>query len=164
MKINLEIIERFHEKWKENPKTGCWEWTASKAGKGYGQIKIPHTRKQIYAHRLSYLIHKGEIPDGLDVCHTCDNPICVRPSHLFLGSNSDNHQDMKAKGRHLNGEKNKIAKLTDEKVRRIHELSKEGLSQGKIGKIFGVGQQTIWKILHGIRWEHIYRETYPDKV
>ncbi len=158
MNINLELIERFHEKWDLDKEGKCWVWSASKAGKGYGQIKIPKTRKQVYAHRLSYMIHKGEITEGLDVCHTCDNPSCVRPSHLFLGTREDNLQDMKSKDRHLKGSRNNQSKLTDEKVRQIHKMNLSGLSQMKIAKSFNVSQGTIWKILKGLRWEHIFKE------
>lgn len=159
--INLELTERFHEKWEIDKETGCWVWFASTAGRGYGQIKIPKTRKQIYAHRLSYMIHKGEIPDDKEVCHTCDNPQCVRPSHLFLGSRKDNLQDMKSKGRHLNGSRNSQSKLTDVKVRQIH-IDSKSMSQSKLAKCYGVSQGTIWKILNGIRWEHIYNEFKQD--
>lgn len=158
MKISLELVERFHEKWQLNSTNGCWEWIAALAGRGYGQIKEPGTRRQIYAHRLSYLIHYGSIPDGLHVLHVCDNPKCVKPSHLFLGTCKDNLQDMKNKDRHLKGERNTMAKLTDEKVRQIHTLNKSGLSQGKIAKIYRVSQGQIWRILHGIRWNHIFCE------
>ena len=161
--INLELIERFHEKWELDKESGCWVWTASTAGKGYGQIKIPGQRRNIYAHQLSYIIHYGEIPSGMMVCHTCDNPRCVKPSHLFLGTAKDNLQDMKLKGRHLNGAKNAKSKLTDEQVRAIHMLSREGLSQGKLGKTFGVSQGQIFRILKGYRWNHIYQEFNPDK-
>lgn len=163
MKINLEVIERFHEKWQADPESGCWEWTSAKMPTGYGQMKIPSTRKQVYAHRLSYMIHKGDIPEGMQVCHACDNPSCVKPSHLFLGTSSDNHLDMKAKERHLNGEKNVGAKLTADKVRDIHALRAQGLSQGKIARTYGIAQGTVWKILRGERWLHIYREIYPDQ-
>lgn len=154
--ITLEVIERFHEKWVVNG--DCWEWNASLAGKGYGQMKIPGTRKQEYAHRISYMIHCGEIKNGLSVCHACDNPKCVKPSHLFLGTTGDNLQDMKNKDRHLRGERNKKAILTEAQVRRIHELSKSGMSQGKIGRSFNISQSQVHKILHGKRWEHIYNE------
>jgi len=131
-------------------------------GKGYGFIKIPGTRKQIGAHRLSYLIFHGELQENDVVCHSCDRPGCVKPSHLFVGTTKDNLQDMKAKDRHLKGSRNAMSKLTDQKVRQIHKLSNEGLSQGKIAKTFGVGQSTVWKILKGERWEHIFKELGKD--
>ena len=161
--IKLELQERFHEKWELNEETGCWIWKASLAGRGYGQIKIPGQRKQIYAHQLSYLIHYGSIPQGMMVCHTCDNTKCVKPSHLFLGTQKDNMQDMKNKGRHLNGSKNAKAKLTEAQVRAIHTLNKKGSSQGKLAKIFGVSQGQVFRILHGHRWNHIFREFHSDK-
>lgn len=154
MNVTLEVVERFHEKWELED--GCWIWKASTAGKGYGQMKIPNTRQQIYAHRLSYLIHYNELPENMFVCHTCDNPRCVKPSHLFLGKAVDNSLDMVNKDRHLNGEKNAKSKLTEEKVLQIHKLYELGLSQGKLGRIFGVSQGTIHKIVHGQRWKHVY--------
>ena len=100
MHISIELIQRFHEKWELDISTGCWNWIAATAGRGYGQLKIPGTRKQIYAHRLSYLIHYGKLDDAMFVCHACDNPSCVKPGHLFLGTSKDNLQDMKLKDRH----------------------------------------------------------------
>lgn len=163
MDINIELIERFHEKWRLDSKTGCWEWIGAKAGKGYGFIKRPGERKQIYAHRLSWLIHFGAIPDGILVCHTCDNVSCVRPTHLFLGTAEDNLQDMKAKDRHLHGSRNGNSKLTDNMVRQLFKLAEQGVSQGEIGRIFGIAQSTVWKTLHGLRYERIYREITAAK-
>lgn len=163
MNITLELIERFHEKWMLNEESGCWEWQAATMGRGYGFIKIPGTRKQINAHRLSYLIHYSSIPDDKIVCHSCDNPKCVKPSHLFLGTQSENLTDMKSKGRHLNGEKNTESKLTEGMVRQIHNLAKQGVSQSKIGRSYGVGQGTVWKILHGQRWKHVFDEIHGSE-
>lgn len=160
MKITLELVERFHEKWILNPVNGCWEWTASLNGNGYGQIKRPGERRQYIASRLSYLIHYGAIPDGMFVLHTCDNRLCVKPSHLFLGTADDNAQDMKAKGRHTHGVTGHSHKINDDKARQIHKLKSEGVSQSEIGRIFGLSQSTIWKILTGQKWKHIYKELH----
>ena len=124
--------------------------------KGYGFIKIPSTRKQIYAHRLSYLMHRGEIPEGSYVLHRCDNPACVNPEHLFLGNAKDNAQDMASKDRHLRGERNTKAVLTAPDVVKIKKLLAIGdFSQKQIGKMFGVAQITISRINQGLLWKHI---------
>lgn len=91
------LEEIFREKYKINEQTGCWEWTAGKNSDGYGNFN--YNKKTIRAHRASYLMHKGEIPKGIMVCHHCDNPPCVNPEHLFLGTAKDNDQDSRTKGR-----------------------------------------------------------------
>lgn len=148
------LKERFNAKWKEAP-NGCWEWTASVAGKGYGQFRIPGTRRNAYAHRLSYELNIGPIPDGMMVCHRCDNPKCVNPEHLFLGDATVNLTDMAEKGRHLYGERNTEVKLTEQQVHAIHEIG-SSMIQRDVAKMFGVGQMTISRILRGERWKHVY--------
>jgi hypothetical protein len=95
IKLTASEKKRFEEKFKINQETGCWEWTASTT-KGYGTIKIRGAKKS--AHRISYELYVGPI-GSLQVCHKCDNPICVNPKHLFLGTQKDNIHDMIAKGR-----------------------------------------------------------------
>lgn len=151
--FDADFISRFEA--KINKTDGCWEWTASCAGKGYGQMKLPKQRKQEYSHRLAYLIYKGPILDGHYVCHTCDNPKCCNPDHLFLGTCKENLQDMKSKNRHLAGEKNSMAKLTAEDIEKIKVCIAAGMSQRQIGKAFGVHQSAISKINIGRRWHHL---------
>ncbi len=89
--------ERFWERVAIIPEHACWEWIAGKSGIGYGVIQVD--KKLLLAHRFSYELHFGQIPKGLFVCHVCDNPSCVRPEHLFLGTPKDNMDDMRKKGR-----------------------------------------------------------------
>lgn len=148
------FVERFTAKYVKD-ESGCWVWTASTAGKGYGQIKVPSQRRQVYAHRVAYELSKGPIPIGRLVCHTCDNPKCVNPDHLFLGSAKDNLQDMKRKDRHLRGDRNAKAVLTESQVREIRGLSDTGYRQHELAKRFGVSQMTISRIVRGERWTHV---------
>lgn len=153
--ISDELYARFLAKIEVDPTGNCWIWTASTQG-GYGQIKVPGTRRQIRAHRLSYLRNVGAIPKGMMVLHRCDNRRCCNPDHLFLGKAADNAADMAEKGRHLFGERNAQHKLTEAKVHKIFDLSEAGRSQHEIAAIFDVGQMTVCRILNGLRWRHVY--------
>jgi hypothetical protein len=98
MVIGDSLLNRFWSKVKKTD--NCWEWQACKNEHGYGILNIgKRGLGKIRAHRLSFIIHKGEIPESLLVCHRCDNPTCVNPEHLFLGTQKDNTQDMIKKGR-----------------------------------------------------------------
>lgn len=98
--------ERFMTKYEKDPKTLCWNWKAGKHPYGYGffYCTISEKRSTHQAHRYSYFLYKGKIPAGMYICHHCDNPGCVNPSHLFLGTPKDNMEDMMKKGRHCYGE------------------------------------------------------------
>lgn len=147
------VIPRFWEKVQKGE--GCWNWTASTAGKGYGQLKYPGTRKQLYAHRISYELHYGDIPKGLSVMHTCDNPRCVRPEHLRLGTCADNQQDMALKDRSLHGSRNGTAKLCEDQVVKVHAALKLGLTQKQVAAAFGISQIEVSRIHTGKRWRRL---------
>jgi len=135
----MSIEKRFWAKVSIGP--GCWEWTASKLpGKGYGKIKVGVGWK--LAHRLSWEFAKGPIPGGIQVCHSCDNPGCVNPAHLFLGTQADNMADMVRKGRARPGYKFK-SKLTDEEK---NAILLDPRLQAEIASDYGVHQATISRI------------------
>lgn len=149
-----EFIERF---WAKVEKTdGCWLWTAkSKDKDGYGLFHAP--RRMVRAHRLSWELAAGESPGKALVCHRCDNPACVRPDHLFLGTARDNFRDCLAKGRYSpKGTGNAAAKLSEEDVSKVRNLYATGQwSQQAIADIFGVTQTTVSTIVLGKRWRHV---------
>lgn len=104
------VPERFWA--KVHVTDGCWEWQASTRQSGYGQFYVPGPNGEKLmeqAHRVSYMLTFGDIPDGLHVCHACDNPLCVNPDHLWLGTRNDNMQDMARKGRARKRDPNKTA-------------------------------------------------------
>src|SRR5574337_1068197 len=137
MEVSQEWIKRFNAKWKLDTENGCWIWQGAKLPKGYGIIKIPKARRQEYAHRLSWVIARGAIPDGKYVLHRCDTPSCVNPEHLFLGDAKANSQDMKCKGRHLYGENNSKAVLVSPDVEKIKAMLATGkFSQPAIAEVY----------------------------
>ena len=130
--------------------SSCWEWTAARFQAGYGALR--HNGRTVYAHRLSYELHKGPIPAGLNVCHECDNRACVNPKHLFLGTDADNVADKVAKGRQQRGETSPMSKLTTEDVLAIRAATSP---QWEIAKAFGISQQQVSSIKTRRRWRHV---------
>jgi hypothetical protein len=158
------LKQRFLEKVESGLPNECWNWTASTTGKGYGQIKIPSTRKQAYSHRLAYELAYGEIPKGKMVLHSCDNPRCCNPAHLSVGTCKDNLQDMVRKGRHLFGERNAVSKLTEIEVERILDLAKAGVTQMLIARGFNVSQAEVNRIIRGKRWTHVHKRRRESAI
>ena len=140
----------------------CWIYTAGKDWDGYGAFCVTTDGIEFSwrAHRYSYQLHKGPIPDSLLVLHSCDNPSCVNPAHLFVGTSKENTHDMIAKGRrktvYLKGELSGRAILTAEKVlvaRKLHYESKQSFR--KIAEFFGVSVGCIQHAVTGKNWKHI---------
>lgn len=144
----------------------CWLWTGGKGGNGYGYLAVDG--KTVSAHRVSYEMHNGPIPDddsyhGMCVCHKCDTPLCVRPDHLFLGTIKDNADDMLAKGRHKTGKKKPTVikfyreqPLTASEVRRIRNLYSDGkYTQKALAEIFGLTKSAIKAIVNRKTWKHV---------
>lgn len=177
MKTKPTLQDRFWSKVEKSD--GCWVWTGSTERGGYGHMCLTNSRKMGKAHRISWELHFGKIPDGMMVCHHCDNPPCVRPDHLFLGSNSDNVADMIAKkrdwrsvrpeaqpsgdrhGRRLHpetcprGESSGQHILTEQQVIKIRKMRSAGMTLVKIASMFGVSFSAIHLIATRKSWKHI---------
>jgi hypothetical protein len=132
----------------------CWLWNAPCNEHGYGYLSIES--RSVLAHRYSYQLHSGAIPSSMGVLHKCDNPPCVNPEHLFLGTQLDNGIDMIVKGRSTAGEKHASAKVTEAEVVEIRALYASGtFSQKALGKSFGLSQMSIGRIVNRKYWKHI---------
>ncbi|MEG4350181.1 HNH endonuclease signature motif containing protein [Microcoleus sp. LAD1_D3] len=135
-------------------KDNCWLTDLWANDKGYGQFHLKRSRMN--ASRASFLIYNGDIPEGMFVCHKCDNPPCVNPEHLFLGTHTENMRDMVEKGRSNRGSKNPQSKLTEKEVFQIKALLVEtNLTVERISILFDVSQRTIAYIKQNDIWKHV---------
>jgi len=147
-----KVSERFWSHVETEP--ACWLWSGAKDKNGYGKF-WSQTTGHIRAHRMSWILEYGDIPKPLFVLHRCDNPACVRPSHLWLGTNRDNMEDMAIKGRSLNGSKNASCKLSREEVAEIRRLySGRGSTEVELGQQFSITQGNVSHIVTGRTWKH----------
>lgn len=139
----------------ETKKNGCWEFTGAKDTYGYGNVSIDG--KFHKAHRVSYALEHGDVPDEMVVCHRCDNPPCCNPDHLFLGSKQDNYDDMKNKGRDYkaSGSKSGQAKLHEEDVKRIREAYLFGARQIDLAAAHGISQSNVSRIVRREWWVNV---------
>lgn len=156
----------FLNKFKQGFPEECWEWLASKSQNGYGNVRL--NGRTEFAHRISYLIFNGPIPERMCVCHTCDNRLCCNPKHLWLGTNLDNHRDAKKKGRtaklygrnngvfgkhpDYSGEKNNSSKLRKVQVVEIRNSDLKGVI---LAEKFMISQQAISDIRHLRSWKNL---------
>jgi len=132
---------------------GCWNWQKQKDKNGYGVLSVAD--KPYRAHRASYEEFVGPIEDDLHVLHKCDNPSCINPDHLFLGTNAENMVDKVSKGRHAFGEKAGHAKLTENQVREIKRRLQRSESPNTIVKDFPVTGKAVRLIRDGVNWKHV---------
>lgn len=151
------------------PNSGCWLWLRA-ASRGYGAVRVGG--KVMAAHRLSYALHKGDIPAGLFVLHNCDNPLCVNPDHLRVGTVKDNADDMVKRGR-MNGgrgtagELNGNRRFTLDQINEIREAHRSTGNYARLARQYGVARSTIRRICIGDRWKYaalISNELAPDLV
>lgn len=146
--------EKFLAKVCADSTSGCWLWQGLVRSDGYGYALFAGAKRR--AHRVAWMLFRGEIAPGLAVCHKCDVRACVNPEHLFLGTAADNARDMVAKGRNLRGEKHRSAKLTAEQVSRIKAmLVEDRMYVSEIAREFGVANTTIHAIKAGKTWRHV---------
>lgn len=143
--------------WAKVLKTeSCWLWTGSCRREGHGRFGGTPT------HRYSWELANGSIPDGLLVLHNCpggDNPACVNPSHLYLGSAQDNINDREARGKTTRGEGNPHSRFTVENIMEIRARRQAGESLGSIGRSLNASRHTIWGIVNNRSWRHVLANT-----
>lgn len=132
----------------------CWDWTGKRLPKGYGQLSMP-PNKHVGAHRFSWSLHYGPIPDGRWVLHKCDRPCCVNPAHLFLGDGAMNASDMVGKGRAATGLHLPHTKLTDDDVRSIRLAVANGQSMLSVSKRFSVNPSHVSRIVSWQTRRHV---------
>jgi hypothetical protein len=135
--------------------SGCLEWTGSLNKDGYGRLRINGREKT--AHRRAWELLRGEIPDGLLVCHTCDNRSCIAIDHLFLGTDKDNSDDKVSKGRQraVRGSLQHLAKLSESEVIVIKQRLLEGEHPSQLAREYRVARQTVDAIKYGKTWTHV---------
>jgi hypothetical protein len=140
---------------------GCWEWTGARSWSGYGRfaVRSHSTWRVVQAHRFAYERRYGPIPAGLEVCHTCDNPPCVNPAHLFVASHAENMADMWAKGRGRPprnlGVRNGNAALTPNDVREIRALAAAGETHRSLATAFAITHEHIGRIVRREYWRSV---------
>jgi hypothetical protein len=160
----IPIEQRIWQKIDIKSPNECWNWKSTKASNGYGLIWKNGANH--LAHRTLYEIIYGPIPSvKLHVCHKCDNRLCCNPNHLFLGTALDNVHDMISKGRedhtkNCRGEDSGMSILTSEQVVEIRHLYNTTIhNQYELGRIFGVTNSAIWRIIHNKNWRHLLKNS-----
>ena len=165
--LSKDLLIRFWSKVSVQDGEACWPWIASVDSHGYGAFRVAGFRASA-ASRISYIIANGDILNGKLVCHKCDNPRCVRPDHLFLGTKRDNIFDWYSKGNApvgavaTRGTDHHNAKLDKEKVIEIRHRHSCGASKRSLARAFGVHKETINQVLNRETWAHVPIPPVPE--
>lgn len=152
----MQVSQRFESKYMPEPNSGCWLWTGATTKEGHGRFWV--NGKLEVASRFAYEFFRNKVPEHLHVLHHCDNPYCINPDHLFLGTHQDNMDDRDNKGRGVIpepsfGEEHPGSKLTQEQVNKMRDIrDKTSLSYQKLGVMFNVTTMTAYRACKGINW------------
>lgn len=145
-----DVQGRFWPRVQKDGAGGCWLWIGTKTNEGYGTIRVGE--KLCVSHRVGWELVKGPIPDGMLALHKCDNPSCVNPDHLFLGTNADNAQDKMRKGRATWGARSATAKLTEAAVLEMRRRARAGETTANLARAYGVTKSVARKAILGLTW------------
>lgn len=148
------LENRFEKLHMPVTESGCWIWLGAEGNQyGHGTIKIGGRKgKNENAHRFSWRLNVGEIPDGKYVLHKCDVPLCVNPRHLYLGTHQDNMRDMYVQGRHTHGSRHYHSKITEKEA---SDIKRSDLPTKTLGRIYGLSRQSVADIRYGRTWKHV---------
>jgi len=155
----ISVEDRFFDHIGEKTDRGCIVWNGRRNKKGYGVLDITYgdyNDRPVLTHRISYELFCGRIPDGMKVCHHCDNPPCINPIHFFLGTDTTNQADKHAKGRGAKGESLGRSLLTTIKVIDIRDRFSKGIAtRRQLAEEYGVSRSSIEEIINRTSWKHI---------
>lgn len=155
MRKTRPVADRFWEKVERRGQNECWPWLASVRRKDEGYGAFYYEGRHQPAQRVALILSGTEVPVGMVVCHHCDNPGCVNPVHLFIGTNRDNDADRVAKERQARGSKNGASKLTERQVWAIRKLRDIGTKPALLAEWFGITAAHVWSLCNQNVWTHI---------
>ncbi len=153
--IKVPLANRFKRHISQPDANGCILWTSTRHRDGYGMIHVKTGKRMALAHRVAYELANGPVPEGMFVCHTCDNRLCVNPSHLFVGTHRENMDDMFSKNREARGEKLPQSKLSESSVISIRTEFANGSTCTELGRKHCVSHSSITNVIRRVTWKHV---------